>query len=640
MSVFWQRVPTTSTTFTTSTWTKAESDVRCEREASRPTYTWFKDGESLQHVSGDVEILSNTLTVVSPDALVINGMYQCRASKHPWPSYSTGQMRVLAQTTISTYPGTLQCRSTTTAFLSCVVSHDPELDLQTDWLFQGKPLYWKDAHYRKGSEGGLSGLYIQGCQRRHAGQYTCLAVTTFDTVTANATLTVVGPPSEPAGLTVETSLDYTSRSITLRWTPGDAGGSAVTSWTIQAATDFNPAWTFIMQNVPDSSTIVQGRERREITITELRPWTAYKFRVSARNAHGLGPYSVPSAYHQTSEGPPTLAPGNITAGEGSKLGDLSITWTPLREEDHGGAEFGYNVYYRLHDRPGNWQKGTVGDVGSFVVLVGKENFYSLYEVMVQPFNRAGAGPNSSVATIYSAEDLPIGTPGNILIFPHNSTALDITWIPVPDTKEAVRGKILGYQVNYWEDVTNPLIMSHYTGEASSGATVIGLLPNTMYVMDVQVYNSAGLGPVSEKNKQRTYNSGMTSQPTEVMVSSHGTDSVYVTWRGISRKQNEETLVSYTIATWPYTDNIRTAEIVFTGRNTYGVVRGLKKDVLYKLRVCPINLGGDGASSVELLITLGGLIRYDTTKTDILAGVGRQGGSLCTVILLLASYLLL
>ncbi|PVD37269.1 hypothetical protein C0Q70_04266 [Pomacea canaliculata] len=93
MSVFWQRVPTTSTTFTTSTWTKAESDVRCEREASRPTYTWFKDGESLQHVSGDVEILSNTLTVVSPDALVINGMYQCRASKHPWPSYSTGQMR-------------------------------------------------------------------------------------------------------------------------------------------------------------------------------------------------------------------------------------------------------------------------------------------------------------------------------------------------------------------------------------------------------------------------------------------------------------------------------------------------------------------------------------------------------------------
>lgn len=68
-----------------------------------------------------------------------------------------------------------------------------------------------------------------------------------------------GPPSEPAGLTVETSLDYTSRSVTLRWTPGDAGGSAVTSWTIQAATDFNPAWTFIMQSKKQSEYLVSRR---------------------------------------------------------------------------------------------------------------------------------------------------------------------------------------------------------------------------------------------------------------------------------------------------------------------------------------------------------------------------------------------
>lgn len=57
--------------------------------------------------------------------------------------------RLSAQTTISTYPRDTTVQVNHTAFLSCVVSHDPELDLQTDWLFQGKPLYWKDAHYRK-----------------------------------------------------------------------------------------------------------------------------------------------------------------------------------------------------------------------------------------------------------------------------------------------------------------------------------------------------------------------------------------------------------------------------------------------------------------------------------------------------------
>lgn len=57
----------------------------------------LQDGESLQHVSGDVEILSNTLTVVSPDAARHNGMYQCRASNTHGTVYSTGQMRVLGK---------------------------------------------------------------------------------------------------------------------------------------------------------------------------------------------------------------------------------------------------------------------------------------------------------------------------------------------------------------------------------------------------------------------------------------------------------------------------------------------------------------------------------------------------------------
>lgn len=49
-------------------------------------------------------------------------------------------------------------------------------------------------------------------------------------------------------------------------------------------------------------------------------------------------------------------------------------------------------------------QGQTGDVKSYVYLVGQEFYYTLYDVMVQPFNDAGAGPNSTVATIYSAED--------------------------------------------------------------------------------------------------------------------------------------------------------------------------------------------------------------------------------------------
>ena len=35
---------------------------------------------------------------------------------------------------------------------------------------------------------------------------------------------------------------------------------------------------------------------------------------------------------------------------------------------------------------------------------------------------------------------------NVQAYPFNSTALMVTWDPVPDTREAMKGKLLGYQV--------------------------------------------------------------------------------------------------------------------------------------------------------------------------------------------------
>ena len=39
-----------------------------------------------------------------------------------------------------------------------------------------------------------------------------------------------------------------------------------------------------------------------------------------------------------------------------------------------------------------------------------------------------------------------------------------------------------------------------------------------------------------------------SQPTEIVVRSHGRDSVYVTWRGVSTKPDEESLMGYMVST--------------------------------------------------------------------------------------------
>ena len=66
---------------------------------------------------------------------------------------------------------------------------------------------------------------------------------------------------------------------------------------------------------------------------------------------------------------------------------------------------------------------------------------------------------------------------------------DITPSNRPGSKHQLTNQliILDFsQINYWEDVPDPYIQNHYTGEANNEQMVIGLQANTWYRMDVQV----------------------------------------------------------------------------------------------------------------------------------------------------------
>ncbi|KAK7482103.1 hypothetical protein BaRGS_00026687, partial [Batillaria attramentaria] len=381
-------------------------------------------------VPGDIEISANVLTILRPDAAKHDGMYQCRSSNGHGTVYSTGQLRVLGfAPSFAKNPVLSKTMGAVAGSVTIACSPEAAPKPTITWLRNGSPVGSTDPNARvlvlsngnivisqlatsdagiytcraenshgwassdgvlQGSAGGISGLYIQGAQRQHSGSYTCRAKTTFDTVVANATLSVRGPPGEPAGLIVERRTEGLQEdAVTLQWTPGATWGGVITYYTVQAATNFNDTWRIIAENIPASSTQVPNRDRLETDITNLNPFTGYRFRISARNVYGHGPYSLPTTFYQTPVAPPRRAPVNITAGEG-KVGDLNITWVPIPPEEQGGRGFGYNE--------------VVGDVKAEVVLVGQEFFYTQYDVKVQAFNDAGPGPNSSVVTIYSAED--------------------------------------------------------------------------------------------------------------------------------------------------------------------------------------------------------------------------------------------
>ena len=162
----------------------------------------------------------------------------------------------------------------------------------------------------------------------------------------------------------------------------------------------------------------------------------------------------------------------------------------------------------------------------YVIRIQRKYFFTTYEVKVQVFNDMCEeksnceGPISEPETIYSAEDLPQVAPTRVGARPFNSTALTITWNPIPNVRDKVRGKLIGHRIKYWRQDLNEITESQYLLSRSTEpkATIIGLLPNKYYWVRVMAYNSAGPGPESERFLERTFKLRPQKPPTAVQVS--------------------------------------------------------------------------------------------------------------------------
>lgn len=107
------------------------------------------------------------------------------------------------------------------------------------------------------------------------------------------------PPGTPTGLTST----FNSTQISLSWTePTNNGGSAITSYTLQRATDSNFTNNLVTTtNITTTST----------TVTGLTNGTLYFFRVAAVNVAGQGDYS--SSVSQTPNIVPEVSGGTLTS---------------------------------------------------------------------------------------------------------------------------------------------------------------------------------------------------------------------------------------------------------------------------------------------------------------------------------------
>lgn len=626
------------------------SDVTiiCSPEAApKPAYSWSKNGMDLNLPENDetsrVRKLANGNLYISDVQMMDAGTYTCVATNEFGMDSSSGQFRVVSNTIITQPPLHTVGRINMTSVLMCQASFPGYADNIYQWQFNGRSIDTNiQKNYRLGSDTLPGALYVTSAQYDHSGTYTCVAKTTYDVTTASATLLVEGPPGEPAGVRVDVTT-ITTTSATVVWITGNSHGRLVEFHTIEANTEHNLTWVPVAINIPVTLTQILGSDKHAFRLEELKPGNGYHFRVRGINSLGVGKASSSSIMYRIPGAPPTKYPDNVGGGGGS-VGLLTITWTPLSPEDRGAPGIGYIINWRKNGTATKFMEARVeGDQSFYAVTVGQENYYLPYEVQVRAFNSLGQGPVSPEGVVaYSAEDIPIGVATNVYAWPFNSTALWVSWDIVPNDRAHMRGTLLGYQVNFQLrfEADASLDAISWRGETENGV-VVGLDPFTYYTVDVQILNTAGMGPRSEVFHAKTYKQAPRYYPTEVFVWSHTSESVRITWRGVQTEAREENLEGYKVRYWQTTDDVRVAQDIVVDRlQTETLIHGIQKDIVYQLRVLGYSRGGDGKHSKVVYFTLGGMVAFDPSSSEILSSSSKLFPAIsATVISLLFSLIL-
>nr|CAD7197031.1 unnamed protein product [Timema douglasi] len=471
--------------------------ILCNPEAApKPKFLWKKDGNVIGS-GGRRRILENGNLIISPVSRDDEGVYSCNAQNMHGFDESHGRLIVLQgprfiQQMIPRIVTSVQQNIE----LRCQAMSEELLDVAYIWTHNGLRIKDSDLfHTRVNIDGGI--LDIQNTTFAEAGDYECIIKSAVGRIATRTSVIVQGPPGPPGAVQVD---DVGRTSASIQWTDGASNGRPIYMYTISGRTNWNSTWANISETMELELNRYSGRKKANLE-NSLSPWSTYEFRVSACNQLGCGQPSAPSPQFNTLTDRPYKAPSKIGGG-GGKIGDLTITWEPLKPQDQNAPGIYYKIFWRRTEKDTEFQTLALkeyGNVNKFVVRIQQEWFFTQYDVKVQAVNDVGYGPESEIFTIYSAEDMPQVAPTQVSARSFNSTALNVSWLPIEQTREKIHGRLIGHRLKYWKkDNAEETAVYYLSRSTQPWALVVGLQPDTYYYVKAMAYNSAGEGPESER----------------------------------------------------------------------------------------------------------------------------------------------
>ena len=264
-------------------------------------------------------------------------------------------------------------------------------------------------------------------------------VSSFTTGSGGVPAVINNVPTTPPGAPNLYNVTPAHNKVSLLWrAPSSDGGSAITGYRIEHSGDGGLTWEASDVAIGD---IAKAGTAYTYSITGLFTGTAYRFRVSARNANGVGvPSAVLTATTSTSLGAPT---GLMARANGQTQIDLS--WT-APANDGGASVTDYKIEVCAQDTAvrcdtdSDWSEldaATVSTATTYAhtgLTAGTTRHYR-----VSAINSAGTGDASAVASATTVSAVaPPGAPTGLTARANGPTQIDLSWTaPANDGGRAI-----------------------------------------------------------------------------------------------------------------------------------------------------------------------------------------------------------
>ncbi|KAF8796637.1 Down syndrome cell adhesion molecule-like [Argiope bruennichi] len=340
-------------------------------------------------------------------------------------------------------------------------------------------------------EGITSEVHIQSADRRDSSLFTCVAENSFGKDEMNIQIIVqerrnASPDAPYHKLTAHES---TSRTISLTWSPPYSGNSPISQYTIQYKPS-SGSWK------EDSKELTASGADNKAVISGLSPSTTYHFRVMAENSFGKSDYS--SYVSATTDlevpgGPPLDVQAEAIGSQ-----TLRVTWQPPAPTLQNGPLAGYYVGYKIHgsSKPYTYKTLEITDAFRNECLITNLKRVTTYSVIVQAFNRRGAGPPSDEIKVKTKDNDPPTNPiMNVMTTTH--TSIQVQWEIRSSSSSPIEGFHLHYkrELGGWQEIQVPSNKREHTFE--------NLQCGTRYHFYMTAFNEVGEGLPSDAVTAKT-----------------------------------------------------------------------------------------------------------------------------------------